>query len=70
MCSEMGINLFKLLSACIYNKIQTPGNRRIRKVQFLSTVGNPPGDMAAMWVFACDADCLGLSKKQNVLKID
>lgn len=68
MCIEMGIHLFKLLSTCIYYKIQTPGYRGIRKVQLLSTMGNPPGNRAAMWVFACEADRRESSKKQNVLK--
>ena len=49
----MGINLFKLLSACICYQIETPGYRRIRRVQLLSTLGNPPGNMDAMWVYAC-----------------
>ena len=50
MCSKKRINLLKLLSACIRSQIQTQGYRRIREVQLLSTVGNPPGNMAAVWV--------------------
>lgn len=50
MSGKKRINLLKLLSAYIRYQIQTPGHRRIRKVQLLSTVGNPPGNMTALWV--------------------
>lgn len=68
MCIELGTNLFKLLSTCRNYKNLTPGYKGIRKVQLVSTMGNPPGNRAAMWVFACEADCRESSKKQNVLK--
>lgn len=40
----------------------------LRKLQVLSTGGSPPGDVTARQTSASDADCLGLSKKQNVLE--
>lgn len=42
--------------------------RSVRKLQLLSTGSNPPGNVTATWASASNADCLGLSSKQNVLE--
>lgn len=42
--------------------------RTVRKLQLLSTRGNPPGNVTATWAPASDANCLRLSTKQNVLE--
>lgn len=67
-----GKNLIKLES--IFCGCYLPGYTRffiyrsVRKFQLLSTGGNPPGNVTATWAPASNADCLGLSSKQNVLE--
>lgn len=62
----MGIDLMWLLSSWIHPKFLL--YRRVRKLQLLSTGGNPAGNVTATWAPASDADCPGLSMKQNVLE--